>query len=388
MADRYNIRGVSSKKEDVHNAIKGLDKGVYPGAFCKIIGDILSGDDNRVLLLHSDTAGTKPSIAYLYWKETGDVSVFRGIAQDAIVMNTDDLLCTGVYTDFILSSTIGRNKLLIPGEVVKEIIDGTQEFIDRIHAYGITIISAGGETADVGDIIRTLDVGFTVCAAGNKSSIIDTSNITPGLAIVGISSSGKAKYEDTYNSGISSNGLTSAKHDLLSGFYREKNPESYDNNIDPSYVFTGKYRMTDPYEHGIDIGKAILSPTRTFLPVIKSVFENITGRIHGIIHCTGGGQTKCLKFGSNIHYIKDALFDPPKIFTLLAEKTDMREMFRVYNMGHRLELYIKEQHADEIVALCNDFDIDARIIGHTEASKGGNRLTIKHKDRTYTYDTA
>jgi phosphoribosylformylglycinamidine cyclo-ligase len=357
----YTRRGVSAQKEEVHAAVKNLDQGIFPKAFCKIFPDYLGGDKDFVNVMHADGAGTKSILAYLYWKETGDVSVWRGIAQDAIVMNLDDLICTGVYTDIIFSSTIDRNKNLIPGEVLREIIEGTQEFFDLMRKHGINIHFMGGETADVGDVVRTISVNGTMTARWPKSKIISNEEIKPGNVIVGLASFGQATYENTLNSGIGSNGLTSARHDLLNKFYAENFRESFDNSLHQDVIYTGNYRIGDI--------RGILSPTRTFAPLMKVLFEKNEIKIDGLIHCSGGGQTKCLKYlPKNVKVIKDNLFPVPEIFKQIQESSqaDDREMYQVFNMGCRLEIYTDENSAASIIAEANAFDIDARIIGHVK----------------------
>lgn len=357
----YTRRGVSAQKEEVHAAVKNLDQGIFPRAFCKIYPDYLGGDKDFVNVMHADGAGTKSILAYLYWKETGDVSVWRGIAQDAIVMNLDDLICTGVYTDIIFSSTIDRNKNLIPGEVLREIIEGTQEFFDLMRKHGINIHFMGGETADVGDVVRTISVNGTMTARWPKSKIISNEEIKPGNVIVGLASFGQATYENTLNSGIGSNGLTSARHDLLNKFYAENFRESFDNSLHQDVIYTGNYRIGDI--------RGILSPTRTFAPLMKVLFEKNEIKIDGLIHCSGGGQTKCLKYlPENVKVIKDNLFPVPEIFKQIQESSqaDDREMYQVFNMGCRLEIYTDENSAASIIAEANAFDIDARIIGHVK----------------------
>lgn len=357
----YTRRGVSAQKEEVHAAVKNLDQGIFPKAFCKIYPDYLGGDKDFVNVMHADGAGTKSILAYLYWKETGDVSVWRGIAQDAIVMNLDDLLCTGIYTDIIFSSTLDRNKNLIPGQVLREIIEGTQEFFDLMRKHGVNIHFMGGETADVGDVVRTIAVNGTMTARWPKSKIISNEEIKPGNVIVGLASFGQATYENTLNSGIGSNGLTSARHDLLNKFYAENFRESFDNSLHQDVVYAGKYRIGDV--------PGILSPTRTFAPLMKILFEKNEIKIDGLIHCSGGGQTKCLKYlPENVKVIKDNLFSVPEIFKQIQESSqaDDREMYQVFNMGCRLEIYTDENSAASIIAEANAFDIDARIIGHVE----------------------
>lgn len=379
-------RGVSSSKEDVHNAIKNIDKGLYPNAFCKIIPDILGGDPNYCNIMHADGAGTKSSLAYIYWKETGDMSVWNGIAQDAIVMNTDDLLCVGALDKILVSSTIGRNKNLIPGEVIAAIINGTEEVLEMLRSHGLEIYSTGGETADVGDLVRTIIVDSTVTARMKRSEVINN-DIKPGDAIVGFASYGKASYEKEYNGGMGSNGLTSARHDVFSNIFASKYPESYDPSVQKDLVYTGKYKVTDNYGNvPLDAGKLVLSPTRTYLPIVKEIIKNYKNEIHGMIHCSGGGQTKVLHFAKDVHIIKDNLFDTPPLFKLIQEesKTDWKEMYKVFNMGHRLEIYVDPKHADDLIAISKSFNIDAQIVGRVEGNNG-KKLTIKKGSETFIY---
>lgn len=384
---RYMQRGVSSSKEDVHTAIKNLDKGLYPNAFCKIIPDHLGNEPEMCCIMHADGAGTKSSLAYMYWKETGDRSVWKGIAQDAIVMNTDDLLCVGITDTMLLSSTIGRNKNLIPGEVISAIIEGTQEFCDTMRHYGVDIQLTGGETADVGDLVRTVIVDSTVTARVKRSTIIENA-IKSGDVIVGLASYGQATYENSYNGGMGSNGLTSARHDVFSKIYARKYPECYDHQIDDNLIFTGSKLLTDETEvPGIDAGKMVLSPTRTYAPVMKHIFTNIDrSKLHGIIHCSGGAQTKVLHFVDQVHIIKDNLFDLPPLFRMIKEEsgTDLRELYKVFNMGHRMELYVSEEVADEIITIAHAFNIEAKVIGHCEASEN-RKLTISTSADTIEY---
>jgi phosphoribosylformylglycinamidine cyclo-ligase len=366
---RYDIRGVSASKEDVHQAIKMIDKGLYPKAFCKIIPDFLSHDKNYCCIMHADGAGTKSSLAYMYWKETGDLSVWKGIAQDAIVMNIDDLLCVGAIDNILLSSTIGRNKNLIPAEVIAAIIEGTEEFLEKLRNWGIGIYSTGGETADVGDLVRTVIVDSTVSCRLKRSDVIDNANIKPGNVIVGLSSYGKSSYEDTYNGGMGSNGLTSARHDVFNKTKEKKYPESFDAAIPEDMVYLGKYNLTDPTEiAGIDVGKLVLSPTRTYAPVVKKILENYRSRIYGMVHCSGGGQTKILHFIDNLHVVKNNLFAVPPLFKIIQEQsaTQWQEMYKVFNMGHRLELYVDAEIAKDIIAISQEFNVDAQIIGYCE----------------------
>jgi phosphoribosylformylglycinamidine cyclo-ligase len=371
VSDRYNQRGVSASKEDVHQAISKLDKGLFPKAFCKIVPDHLGNDPNYCTVMHADGAGTKSSLAYLYWKETGDLSVWKGIAQDAIIMNIDDLLCVGATENILLSSTIGRNKNLIPGEVIAAIINGTEEILEMLRRHGLNIISTGGETADLGDLVRTIIVDSTVTTRMKRSDVISNDHIKAGDVIVGLASYGKSIYEDSYNGGMGSNGLTSARHDVFSNVYASKYPESFDKDVPADLVYTGQYNLTDSVP-GVDvnIGKLVLSPTRTYAPVITEVLKGLRKQIHGIVHCSGGAQTKVLHFIDNLHVVKDNLFDVPPLFKLIQEqsKTDWKEMYKVFNMGHRMEIYVEEQYADQIISISKSFDVDAKIIGKVEPS--------------------
>jgi len=383
---KYNLRGVSSTKTDVHKAIRDIDKGLFPNAFCKVVPDIQSGDPAYCMIMHADGAGTKSSLAYLYWKETGDLSVWRGIARDAIVMNLDDLLCVGATSGILLSSTIGRNKMRIPGEVISEIISGTEEFLQMLRDHGIGIISTGGETADVGDLVRTIIVDSTVSCRMKREDVIET-NILSGDVIVGLASYGQATYEDYYNGGMGSNGLTSARHDVFSGIYAEKYPESFDNDIPSDLVYSGSLNLTDPVKGTpLDAGKLVLSPTRTYAPLMKKVLEMHGDHIHGIIHCSGGAQTKVLNFVEGLCIIKDNMFDLPPLFKLIQEEsgTTLEEMYRVFNMGHRMEIYAGEAIAEKIITLAAEFNIEARIIGRVEASES-KELIIESKDGTLVY---
>jgi phosphoribosylformylglycinamidine cyclo-ligase len=376
---KYDLRGVSATKDEVHSAIKNLDKGLYPTAFCKILPDIAGGESDYCNLMHADTAGTKTSLAYLYWKETGDESIWAGIAQDAIMMNLEDMACVGCVDNIVLSSTIGRNKNLITGAVISKLINSSVSIIEKLASFGVNVHLAGGETADVGDIVRTIDVGYTAFARMKKSELV-INNVKPGNLIVGLASYGQATYEEEYNSGIGSNGLTSARHDLLTKYYAENYPDSFDSNTPDEVVYIGSKRMTDIVQvDNVDytLGKLILSPTRTYLPVIKTVLDELKDSITGMIHCTGGGQTKVLKFVENCHIIKDNFLAIPPIFTLIQNeaKTDGREMFQVFNMGHRLEFYVEPSAAERIVEISKSFNIDAQIIGRVEAHDG-NKLTI------------
>ena len=390
-AQKYALRGVSANKTDVHNAIQNLDKGLYSMAFCKILPDFVAGDANYCNIMHADTAGTKTSLAYMYWRETGDLSVWKGIVQDSIVMNLDDMACVGCINDIILSSTIGRNKSLISGDVVKTLIEATVEFTDKMREFGIPIHLAGGETADVGDIVRTIDVGYTAFARMKRADLI-VNDMKAGGVIVGFSSSGQATYEDAYNGGMGSNGLTSARHDVLSSIYREKYPESYAPETPISVVYTGNKKLTDTLEinnQTITVGKLLLSPTRTYLPLLKDILENTEGgKIHGIIHNTGGGQTKALKFVKNKHIVKNNLFEVPPLFKMIQSEsgTDWREMYQVFNMGHRLEIYCDEKIAENLVAAGKMFNIDAQIIGYvTENTEGKETLTIDSPQGIFNY---
>ena len=383
---RYQLRGVSAEKEDIHNAIKNLDKGLYPNAFCKIIPDILGNDNEFCNIMHADGAGTKSSLAYLYWKETGDLSVWSGIAQDAIVMNTDDLLCVGATDKMLLSSTIGRNKNLIPGEVISAIINGTEEFLEKLRSLGVGIYLTGGETADVGDLVRTVIVDSTVTARMRRDEVIEN-NIQPGDVIVGFASSGQATYETSYNGGMGSNGLTSARHDVLNHYLAEKYAESYDHSIPEDLIYSGPHTLTEPTEiEGVDVGKLILSPTRTYLPMMVPILDNFRKQINGIIHCSGGAQTKVLHFTDKLHIVKDNMFALPPLFRMIQESsgTDWKEMYKVFNMGHRLEIYTNENAANEMIQIAKEFNIDAQIVGHVEDSEK-KQLTIKSEFGTFEY---
>ncbi len=386
--NRYIKRGVSSDKTDVHNAIKNIDKGLFPKAFCKIVPDIITNDPAYCLVMHADGAGTKSSLAYLYWKETGDLSVWKGIAQDALVMNIDDLLCVGVTNNILLSSTIGRNKNLISGEVIKSIIEGTEEIIKEMSNYGINIKSTGGETADVGDLVRTIIVDSTVVARIKKTDVIDNSNIKPGDVIVGLSSYGKSNYENFYNGGMGSNGLTSARHDVFHKYLMNKYPESFDPNVPQELIYSGSMKITQPIENiDIDAGKLVLSPTRTYAPIIKRVLEKINNdKIHGIVHCSGGAQTKILHFIENLHIIKDDLFPVPPLFNLIQKEsnTPTRDMFKVFNMGHRMELYLEKDIANDVIKISKSFGVDAKIIGRVENSDE-KKLSIITETGSYFY---
>ena len=384
---RYMMRGVSAAKEDVHNAIKNIDKGIFPQAFCKIIPDILGGDPEYCNIMHADGAGTKSALAYMYWKETGDLSVWRGIAQDAIVMNTDDLLCVGAVDNILVSSTIGRNKMLIPGEVIAAIINGTDEILSDMRRMGIGIYATGGETADVGDLVRTIIVDSTVTCRMKRSDVINNANIRPGDVIVGLSSCGQATYEKEYNGGMGSNGLTSARHDVFAKYLAERYPESYDKAVPDDLVYSGSYKLTDPVAGApVNAGKLVLSPTRTYAPVVKQLLDRLRPHIHGMVHCTGGAQTKVLHFVSdNCRVIKDNLFPVPPLFRAIAEEsgTDWAEMYKVFNMGHRLEVYLSPEHAEEVISISKSFNIDAQIVGHIE--EGKKSLCIKSEFGTFEY---
>ncbi len=385
--NRYNQRGVSADKEDVHNAIKDIDKGLFPSAFCKIVPDYLSGDEDYCLIMHADGAGTKSSLAYMYWKETGDISVWKGIAQDALIMNIDDLLCVGATDNIMLSSTIGRNKNLINGDVLSEIINGTEELLREYRKYGINIISTGGETADVGDLVRTIIVDSTVVSRMRKKDVIDNANIKVGDVIVGLSSSGKADYEGEYNGGIGSNGLTSARHDVFSKYLAEKYPESFDSSVPPELVYSGSKKLTDRVDNTeLNAGKLVLSPTRTYAPVIKAVLDKYRNKISGMVHCSGGAQTKVLHFVNNVHIIKDNMFELPPLFKLIQKEsgTDFREMYRVFNMGHRMEIYVSEDIASQIIEISKSFNVDAQIVGRVEEYEG-KKLTIDSEFGTFIY---
>jgi len=386
MANRYNLRGVSSDKEDVHNAIKNQDKGLFPKAFCKILPDYISNSDDHALIIHSDGAGTKSSLAYVYWKETSDLSVWKGIAQDSIVMNLDDVACVGAIDNIVLSSTIGRNKNKIPGEVISKIISGTNEILSYYRSHGINIYSGGGETADVGDLVRTIIVDSCLTVRIKKDDIIDNSNIKPGNVIIGLSSTGTSIYDLEYNSGIGSNGLTSARHDVLSSYIKNLYPESYDNEVPDELTYCGTKKLTDKIEQ-TDIGKMLLSPTRSYAPLLKKIFDQVgRDKINGIIHCTGGGQTKVLHFIDNLHIIKNNLFEIPPIFELIMSesKTDPKEMYKVFNMGHRMEVYVDEKYASNIIGIAKNDGIDAKIIG--EVSKSDKKkLSIQSELGNFEY---
>jgi len=384
---RYNLRGVSASKEDVHNAIKNIDKGLYPKAFCKIIPDIIGGDNDYCNIMHADGAGTKSSLAYLYWKETGDVSVWKGIAQDAIIMNLDDLLCVGATDNILLSSTIGRNKNLITGEVIAAIINGTEELLAELREMGVSIYSTGGETADVGDLVRTIIVDSTVTCRMKRSDVIDNSNIKDGDVIVGLSSFGQATYEKEYNGGMGSNGLTSARHDVFNKYLADKYPESFDSSVPKEVIYSGSYKLTDKIEGlNIDAGKLVLSPTRTYAPVMIELFKQLRSKIHGLVHCSGGAQTKVMHFVENLHITKDNLFEIPELFKIIQKEsgTSWEEMYKVFNMGHRMEVYIAPEYADEIIKISKNFNIDAKIVGRCEKANN-NKLTIKSEFGEFNY---
>lgn len=388
VSKRYAQRGVSASKEDVHSAIKNIDKGLFPKAFCKIVPDYLTGSDDHCLIMHADGAGTKSSLAYMYWKQTGDISVWKGIAQDALIMNIDDLLCVGATDNIMLSSTIGRNKNLIPGEVISAIINGTEELLTDLKKHGVTIHSTGGETADVGDLVRTIIVDSTVTARMKRAEVIDNANIQPGDVIVGLESFGQATYESEYNGGMGSNGLTSARHDVFDKVLATKFPESFDAAVPEDLVYSGKTKLTDTVEGApINAGKLVLSPTRTYAPIIKQILEKYNSSdVHGMVHCSGGAQTKILHFVDQHHIIKDNLFDVPPLFKLIQENsgTEWKEMYQVFNMGHRMELYVNPAVAEDIIAISKSFNVNAKIVGRVEASKT-KKLTIKSTYGTYEY---
>jgi phosphoribosylformylglycinamidine cyclo-ligase len=378
-SERYNLRGVSATKDEVHAAIKTVDKGLFPSAFCKIVPDYLGGDDNYCNIMHADGAGTKSSLAYAYWKETGDLSVWKGIAQDALIMNIDDLLCVGAVSNILLSSTIGRNKRLIPGEVIAAIINGTEELVEQLRSYGISIYTTGGETADVGDLVRTIIVDSTVTCRMKRSEVIDNANIQDGDVIVGLSSCGQAAYETEYNGGMGSNGLTSARHDVFNKLVSEKYPDTFDAGLPSELVYSGAKNLTDKItDVSLDAGKLVLSPTRTYAPVIKAVLDEMRSEIHGMVHCSGGGQTKVLHFVNDLHIIKDNLFELPPLFKMIQEEsnTDWKEMYQVFNMGHRMELYVHPSQAEKIISISKSFNIDAQIVGRVEKSNQ-RKLTVQ-----------
>ena len=384
---RYRLRGVSSQKEDVHNAIKNIDKGLYPKAFCKVVPDYLTGSKDHCVVMHADGAGTKSSLAYAYWKETGDLSVWRGIAQDALIMNIDDLLCVGVSNDIMLSSTIGRNKNKIPGSVLSAIINGTEDLISELAKHGINIYSTGGETADIGDLVKTIVVDSTVIARTKRSNIINNANIRAGDVIIGLSSFGQTTYENQYNGGMGSNGLTSARHDVLGNYIKKKYPETFDHDLPSNLIYSGTKNLTDKTNTPLDVGKLLLSPTRTYAPVIKAIFESLDiNDIHGMIHCSGGAQTKILHFIDSLHVIKDNLFNCPPLFELIQNEsgTSWKEMYEVFNMGHRMEIYLAEDKAPEAIKIAETFNLDARIVGRVEKSLK-NKLTVKSSKGVFEY---
>ena len=381
---RYNLRGVSASKEDVHNAIKNIDKGIFPKAFCNIIPDILGGDPEYCNIMHADGAGTKSSLAYMYWKETGDLGVWRGIAQDALIMNIDDLLCVGATDNILVSSTIGRNKLLVPGEVISAIINGTEELLAELRDLGVNAYSTGGETADVGDLVRTIIVDSTVTCRMKRKDVISNGNIRPGDVIVGLSSYGQASYEKSYNGGMGSNGLTSARHDVFGKYLATKYPESYDNAVPDELVYSGTLKLTDKIaELGIDAGKLVLSPTRTYAPVIKKLLDEMRSQIHGMVHCSGGAQTKIMHFVEKMRVVKNNLFPVPPLFNIIQEQsgTDWHEMYKVFNMGHRMEIYVDSSNAQKVIEISHSFGIDAQIVGYTEASDRNELIIESDKGR-------
>lgn len=385
---RYILRGVSASKEDVHQAIKDIDKGLYPKAFCKIVPDILGGDPDYCNIMHADGAGTKSSLAYIYWKETGDLSVWKGIAQDALIMNIDDLICVGAVDNILVSSTIGRNKMLIPGDVISAIINGTDELLKELRQAGIGVYSTGGETADVGDLVRTIIVDSTVTCRMKRSQVIDNANIKAGDVIVGLASYGQTSYETEYNGGMGSNGLTSARHDVFSKYLAEKYPESFDAAVPADLVYSGSKKLTDKVEDSpLNAGKLVLSPTRTYAPFVKELLTQMHSDIHGMVHCSGGAQTKILHFIDNLHVIKDNLFPVPPLFKLIQEQsvTEWKEMYKVFNMGHRLEIYLSPENAEKVISVAGKFGIDARIVGRVEDSEK-KKLTIKSTYGTFIYD--
>ncbi|MEQ8927283.1 MAG: AIR synthase-related protein [Fulvivirga sp.] len=388
MSNRYDQRGVSASKEDVHNAIKNIDKGLFPKAFCKIVEDYLTGDPDYCTVMHADGAGTKSSLAYLYWKETGDISVWKGIAQDAIIMNIDDLICVGATNNILLSSTIGRNKNVIPGEVIAAIINGTEEVLEMLRNNGVNIISTGGETADLGDLVRTIVVDSTVTARMRRSDVIDNANIQPGDVIVGFESYGQASYESEYNGGMGSNGLTSARHDVFNKIYREKYPESFDPSVPQELIYSGSKKLTDKIKGvPIDAGKMVLAPTRTYAPIMSAILKEFRSEIHGAVHCSGGAQTKILHFVDDLHIIKDNLFEIPPLFRTIQEEsgTDWKEMYKVFNMGHRLELYVPEDIADELMDISQGFNVRAKVIGHVKPSDK-KQVTVKSEMGEFIYN--
>ena len=385
---KYNLRGVSASKEDVHNAIKNIDKGIFPKAFCKIIPDILGNDPDYCNIMHADGAGTKSSLAYLYWRETGDMSVWKGIAQDALIMNIDDLLCVGATDKILVSSTIGRNKGLIPGEVIAAIINGTEELLEELRSMGINAYGTGGETADVGDLVRTIIVDSAVACRMKRADIISNHRITAGDVIVGLSSCGQASYEKNYNGGMGSNGLTSARHDVFAHYLAKKYPESYDPSLPEELVYSGTYKLTGAIEElGVDAGKLVLSPTRTYAPVIKKILDQMRPLIHGMVHCSGGAQTKIMHFVENKRIVKNALFPIPPLFRIIQQqsRTDWKEMYKVFNMGHRMEIYVEPCYAQEIIDIAHSFNIEAQIVGHVEEASA-NQLIIRSENGEFIYD--
>ena len=386
--DRYMQRGVSASKEDVHKAIANLDKGLFPQAFCKISPDILGGDAEYCNIMHADGAGTKSSLAYLYWKETGDISVWRGIAQDAVVMNTDDLICVGATDQMLLSSTIGRNKNLIPGEVIAEIINGTEEVLQMLRDNGLGIYSTGGETADVGDLVRTIIVDSTVIGRMKRADVVSNEHIQAGDVIVGLASDGQATYEKTYNGGMGSNGLTSARHDVLGHYLAAKYPESFDPSVPSELVYSGSKNLSDPVAGTpLNVGQLVLSPTRTYAPVIKAILNALRGQIHGMVHCSGGAQTKVMHFVKDVHVIKDNLFPIPPLFDMIQKEsgTSFKEMYQVFNMGHRMEIYLNPNHADEVIQIAQSFGIPAQLVGYVEGH-AGKKLTIRNQGQEFIYE--
>ena len=384
---RYNLRGVSSQKEDVHNAIKNIDKGLFPKAFCKVVPDFLTGSEAHCLVMHADGAGTKSSLAYAYWKETGDLSVWKGIAQDALIMNIDDLLCVGVTNDILLSSTIGRNKNKIPAQVLAVIINGTEELLANLAQLGVKIHSTGGETADVGDLVKTIIVDSTVTARIKRGEVIDNANIQAGDVIVGLASFGQATYEDQYNGGMGSNGLTSARHDVFGAALKEKYPETFDNDLPNDLIYSGSKELTDPTDTPLDVGQLVLSPTRTYAPVIKKILDTLDRKeIHGMVHCSGGAQTKILHFIDQLHVLKDNLFECPPLFEMIQKESGTRwkEMYEVFNMGHRMEIYLPESQAQKVIDITESFNIEARIVGRVEASTE-KKLTIQSPEGIFQY---
>lgn len=384
---RYNLRGVSASKEDVHNAIKNIDKGIFPKAFCKIIPDILGGDEQYCNIMHADGAGTKSSLAYTYWKETGDISVWKGIAQDALIMNIDDLLCVGATDNILISSTIGRNKHLIPGEVISAIINGTDELLEELRSLGVNAYATGGETADVGDLVRTIIVDSTVTCRMKRSDVISNDNIKGGDVIIGLASYGQATYEKEYNGGMGSNGLTSARHDVFAKYLAQKYPESFDSNVPNDLVYSGKLKLTDQIsELGIDAGKLVLSPTRTYAPVIKRILDEMRPAIHGMVHCSGGAQTKVMHFVNNVRVIKNNLFPVPPLFRIIQEQsgTEWKEMYKVFNMGHRMEIYLSPEHAEKVIEISKSFGIEAQVVGYVETADK-NELIIESEFGRFKY---